>query len=437
MPVIEIDKKGIIGDLLGGGDDSSTAAQAQSTQAAKTTASSSTKKDATASTTAKAGITDPASSGSDKAISTSADSKNGKSSSNSSSKSSSNSSSTSSATSATSTAASSNAEDVASSATSKVSDSPSSTTSASGSETSAESTSSSGTATSDSSTQSASDPVSSNSAKSSTTASATELGDNVSASGSSTSASSTASVAAVAANASANTGSSTIFNPDNKLFPLAMVLVSLAGLFVIVTTVVLLIRVFGWNKRRRTERSAIPSYIGSDPSFEPVEPKRFETITNNIASTNPGQHDNYNYVNYPTNASTVNEPPARPVRDQYIAASGPTPNPYDGYYDEKSQHMGSPVPSFNTQRGYDQPPPTGVYDYGAQYQQPSVPQRSNTKSSAYSSSSGGSVGAQMMGQNPSQAGYAKRYSGSGQSFKSVTSSRTGRSNGGRLEKGRY
>ncbi|ODN81892.1 hypothetical protein L202_02241 [Cryptococcus amylolentus CBS 6039] len=435
MPVIEIDKKGIVGDLLGGGDDSSTA-QAQSTQAAKTAASFSTDKDATTSTTAKAGKTDSASSASDKANSTSADSKNDKASSTSSGNSS--------ATSAN-TAASTNAKNAASSATSKTSDSsaasstPSSTTSAISSETSAESASSSGTATSNLSTQSASDSVSSSSdsAKSSTTASATELGDNVSASLSSSSAPSTASVAAVAANASANTGSSTIFNPDNKLFPLAMVLVSLAGLFVIVTTVVLFIRVFGWNKRRRTERSAIPSYIGSDPSFEPVEPKRFETITNNIASTSPGQHDNYNYVNYPPNASAVNEPPARPVRAQYVAASGPTPNPYDDYYDEKPQHMGSPVPSFNTQRGYDRPPPTGVYDYGAQYQQPSVPQRSNTKSSAYSSSSGGSMGAQMMGQNPSQAGYARRYSGSGQSFKSVASSRAGRSNGGRLEKERY
>ncbi|ODO05110.1 hypothetical protein L198_01797 [Cryptococcus wingfieldii CBS 7118] len=436
MPVIEIDKKGIIGDLLGGGDDSSTA-QAQNTQAAKTAASSSTDKDATTSTTTKAGKTDSASSASDKANSTSADSKNEKASSSSSDNSS--------ATSAN-TAASTNAKNAANSATSKTSDSsaasstPSSTTSASSSETFAESTSSiSGTATSTWSNQNASDSVSSSSdsAKSSTKASTTELGDNVSASLSSSSASSTASVAAVAANASANTGSSTIFNPDNKLFPLAMVLVSLAGLFVIVTTVVLFIRVFGWNKRRRTERWAIPSYIGSDPSFEPVEPKRFETITNNIASTNPGQHDNYNYVDYPTNASAVNEHPARPVRAQYVAASGPTPNPYDGYYDEKSQHLGSPVPSFNTQRGYDERPPTGVYDYGAQYQQPSVPQRSNTKSSAYSSSSGGSMGAQMMGQNPSQAGYARRYSGSGQSFKSVTSSRTGRSNGGRLEKGRY
>ncbi|WVQ73322.1 hypothetical protein IAR50_002890 [Cryptococcus sp. DSM 104548] len=422
MPAIEIDKKGIVGDLLGGGgDDNTTTAQEKSTQAAKSTAvaSSSTGKDdtTTSATSSKAGKSDSASSSasaSDKATSSATDQ-----------------SSATSASSAVSTVANSAA--VSTTSSSAAQSTASSTSASLSSETPASSTTSdSGTLASASSTQSASDSVS-------TTASATALGDNASASLSSTSASSTASLAAVAANASAST-SSTIFSPDNKLFPLAMVVVSLGGLFVIITTVVLLIRAFGWNRRRRTERSAIPStYMGSDPSFEPIEPKRFETITNNIASTNPGEHDNYNHVAYSANASAVNEPLARPIRAQYVAAGGPTPNPYDGvYYDEKSQqHMGSPVPSFNTQRGFDQPLSAGVYDYGAQYQQqPPVPQRSDTRSSAYLGSSGGSMGSQMMGQNPSQAGYAKRYSGSGQSFKSVASSKSERSNG-KLGKGRY
>ncbi|EIW67564.1 hypothetical protein TREMEDRAFT_64152 [Tremella mesenterica DSM 1558] len=71
-----------------------------------------------------------------------------------------------------------------------------------------------------------------------------------------------------------------IFDPKNKLFPLGIVVAIVAGLFFIIITTMLLIRVLGFTKRRRLRHRAI-SFVSPDPKFDPGEEK-FETITTNL-----------------------------------------------------------------------------------------------------------------------------------------------------------
>ena len=106
-------------------------------------------------------------------------------------------------------------------------------------------------------------------------------------------------------------GTNSIFTPGNKLFPLAIIAVVVAGefypfsgirptradaslpsppaIFFLITSTILLIRLFGWNRKRRN-RKYTPSFSVYPSSRQPMfEPKYddAETVNEHVASTRP------------------------------------------------------------------------------------------------------------------------------------------------------
>ncbi|ORY31854.1 hypothetical protein BCR39DRAFT_587362 [Naematelia encephala] len=183
-----------------------------------------------------------------------------------------------------------------------------------------------------------------------------------------------------------------ILNTKNHLFPLAVAGIALGGLFVMIALGVLIVRLFGWNKRRRDR--LIPSFLQVetmsnqhtlDEDKETQRPMivRGEAEWDAIASTRT-RNSFPDYIAYsPPVAVAVTKATARipaattisPARDQqrvlvtgpgdhneaYDGAFFPTSEPLEPSSQEyirgeasptrsSSDGMGSPVPSFHTGR---------------------------------------------------------------------------------------